>query len=124
MDAHGKNFSLLHIHSDYIELTPFYDLICTGIYPTLSHKMAMKIGNQYDAEMIFPRHWQQLCTNLDFTYSVLKKLMIKQGEALLKIAQLERENFMQIKRDTSTIDKIIARLNKNINETLERLEKE
>ncbi len=123
MDAHAKNFSLLHVNPDYIELTPFYDLICTGIYPTLSQKMAMKIGNQYHAEMIFSRHWQQLGLELDFTYPVLKKLIIKQGETLIKAMQLERENFMQIKRDISTIDKVIARLNKNISETLERLEK-
>jgi serine/threonine-protein kinase HipA len=123
MGAHAKNFSLQHVNPDYIELTPFYDLICTGIYPTLSQKMAMKIGDQYHAEMIFPRHWQQLGMELDFTYPVLKKLIIKQGETLIKSAQLERENFMQIKKDISMIDKVIARLNENINETFEKLEK-
>lgn len=44
MDAHGKNFSLLHHSSSNIRLAPFYDMICTLVYPNLSTRMAMKIG--------------------------------------------------------------------------------
>ncbi|MGK3908219.1 HipA domain-containing protein, partial [Enterococcus faecium] len=43
-DAHGKNFSLLY-HGKQTRLAPFYDLISTSAYPSLSTKMAMKIGS-------------------------------------------------------------------------------
>lgn len=47
-DGHAKNISLLHDENEGIRLAPFYDLLCTGIYPMLSSEMAMRIGKVYD----------------------------------------------------------------------------
>ncbi len=76
MDAHGKNFSLLHSHrrvrantstfsavyrEDFVELTPVYDVVCTRVYKDLSPTMAMKIGGYYEPDKILPRHWERQC---------------------------------------------------------------
>lgn len=45
-DAHAKNFSILRNGND-IRLAPFYDLLCTAIYPSVSDSMAMKLGGSY-----------------------------------------------------------------------------
>ena len=45
-DAHAKNFSLLYVGEIPI-LAPFYDTLSTAVYPTLTPKMAMKIGSKY-----------------------------------------------------------------------------
>ncbi len=63
-DAHGKNFSFLY-ENPYrdeeidIWLAPPYDILCTAIYPGTTSKMAMKIGDEYEAENIFLRHWER-----------------------------------------------------------------
>jgi serine/threonine-protein kinase HipA len=46
MDAHGKNFSLLHNAVSNIRLAPFYDMICTSVYQNLTTNMAMKLTAQ------------------------------------------------------------------------------
>lgn len=43
-DSHSKNISFLMIDGKY-ELSPFYDLISTAIYPTLNSKFSFKIGD-------------------------------------------------------------------------------
>lgn len=44
-DAHAKNFSILH--TDRIQLAPFYDLVSSQIYPALVRRSAMSIGDTY-----------------------------------------------------------------------------
>ncbi len=58
-DAHGKNFSLVY-HGGTIRLAPLYDVLSTVYYPELSKKMAMKIGGEYLADKICPRHFEKL----------------------------------------------------------------
>lgn len=44
-DAHAKNFSILH--TDAIQLAPFYDLVSSQVYPSLVRRSAMSIGDTY-----------------------------------------------------------------------------
>jgi serine/threonine-protein kinase HipA len=57
-DAHAKNFSLLYVGKIPV-LAPLYDALSTAIYPTLTPKMAMKIGSKYKFSEIQVRHWEQ-----------------------------------------------------------------
>ena len=50
-DSHGKNFSLIYENSE-IKLSPLYDLVSTTVYPSLTTKMAMKLGSNYEIEKI------------------------------------------------------------------------
>jgi serine/threonine-protein kinase HipA len=43
-DSHSKNISFLMVDGKY-ELSPFYDLISTAIYPTLDSSFSFKIGD-------------------------------------------------------------------------------
>lgn len=53
-DAHAKNFSLLYAleNTRKPRLSPFYDLVCSTIYPDLSRNMAMKAGKHRDIDRI------------------------------------------------------------------------
>lgn len=51
-DAHAKNFSIITKQDDSYRLSPLYDLVSTSIYDSLTRKMAMKLGNKYDIDMI------------------------------------------------------------------------
>jgi len=57
-DAHAKNFSLLYEGTSVV-LAPLYDTLSTAVYPTLSSKMAMKIGSKYAFSEVQARHWDQ-----------------------------------------------------------------
>lgn len=71
-DAHGKNFSLLY-HAHQTRLAPFYDMISTIQYPSLSQKMAMKMGGKYDFEVLFPRHILKMAEESQLSRALVQK---------------------------------------------------
>ena len=54
-DSHAKNISLLSKSGRY-QLTPFYDLLCTVIYPTLQRNFAYQIGGRFDVLSLSKAH--------------------------------------------------------------------
>jgi serine/threonine-protein kinase HipA len=122
MDAHGKNFSLLHHSTSNIRLTPFYDMICTRAYPDLTSKMAMKIGSKYDPALLFPRHWEQFCDDIQYRYIAMKELIKHHSELMLKISTDEKEILISEGYDVPIINEIIKVMETNIRQTLERFD--
>ncbi len=118
MDAHGKNFSLLHINQNNIKLAPFYDIICTCVYPEITLKMAMKIGSQYNPDHVFPRHWEQLCKEINYSYPMMKKLMKTQTDLILKAAIQEKQQLIDMGENVPIIDKIIQIVEKHTEQIL------
>jgi len=57
-DCHAKNTSLLYNDSARPDLAPFYDLVCTAVYPSLSQRLAMSIGGEFDSRNITKRSWE------------------------------------------------------------------
>jgi serine/threonine-protein kinase HipA len=123
MDAHSKNFSLLHHSQSNIRLAPFYDIVCTGAYSELSKKMAMKIGSKYDVNNLFVRHWKQLCNDINYRFLSMKDLVLNQAESILKFAKQERETLSET-TSVKGVDTIIQRVENNIKNTLERFKEE
>lgn len=115
MDAHGKNFSLLYSNNVITNLAPFYDMLCTRFYPAITNKMAMKIGSKYEADRVLPRHWEQLCETIGYSYPAFKRLLIQQGNSILGV--LEKNNESGITKN------IITTINKNITRVLNQFEK-
>jgi serine/threonine-protein kinase HipA len=69
-DAHAKNFSLLYLPSGgaiRVELAPLYDLVSTASFPSLSPKMAMKIGSKYIPNDLRLRHWEAYWKAIGFS---------------------------------------------------------
>lgn len=82
-DAHGKNFSLLY-ESRQVRMAPLYDVLCTAYYPELSSKMAMKIGGEYNSEMLFPRHFEELADAAGLGKALVKKRVIELADSVLE----------------------------------------
>ena len=75
-DAHGKNVSLLHgdrRSTGAPQLAPFYDLVCTAVYPELSQKPAMKVGGEARWDRIEARHWRRFAEAVDIGPAFLQK---------------------------------------------------
>lgn len=120
MDAHGKNFSLLHRSTSNTQLTPFYDIVCTRAYQEITSKMAMKIGSKYDANDVFPRHWKQLSKEINYRYLAFANLIETLSDQI-KQAAIQEKNELEAKGiDHPIIDRIIKYVIGNIDKTLKR----
>jgi serine/threonine-protein kinase HipA len=80
-DAHAKNFSLLYSGNAPV-LAPFYDLLSTAVYPTLTPKMAMKIGSKYKFSEVQARHWAQFVEGAGFTKARARRRILALAKAL------------------------------------------
>ncbi len=73
MDAHAKNYSLLHSFQG-ICLAPLYDVLCTLAFPEFSRKLAMEIGDYDEPKDIFAYQWRTLCEDIKYSFPAFKKL--------------------------------------------------
>ena len=80
-DAHAKNFSLLYSGKSPV-LAPFYDTLSTAVYPTLTPKMAMKIGSKYKFSEVQARHWDQFAEGVGFTKAQAKRRILELAKSL------------------------------------------
>ncbi|MFA6093234.1 MAG: type II toxin-antitoxin system HipA family toxin [Elusimicrobiota bacterium] len=80
-DAHAKNFSLL-FEGGSIRLAPFYDLISTRVYGTLSTKYAMRIGGQLRGEWVAKEHWLKLAEEAEVGTKAVLSICEEIGENL------------------------------------------
>ena len=80
-DAHAKNFLLLYACQTPV-LAPFYDLLSTAVYPTLTPKMAMKIGSKYKFSEVQARHWEQFAQSAGLARSPARKRILELAKAL------------------------------------------
>lgn len=75
-DAHGKNFSVLHLDNG-IFLAPVYDVLCTSVYD-LDHIMAMKIGKAKYIFDVTPKDWQLFSAHLEVSPSLTMEELQRQ----------------------------------------------
>ena len=85
-DAHAKNYSFLYLEGKP-RLAPAYDLLSTAVYPQLNKKMAMKIGEKYNPEDVYLRHWVQLVPDTQLAKKTMEKDLKKFASRLPKQAQ-------------------------------------
>jgi serine/threonine-protein kinase HipA len=64
-DAHGKNLALLYGEDGSVRLAPFYDLLCTTVYPELDQRMAMRLGGERRPDRLRRKHWERLAEELE-----------------------------------------------------------
>lgn len=84
-DAHAKNFSLLYLQKatgNVAVLAPFYDILSTAVYPTLTPEMAMKIGNKYKFSEVEARHWERFAESVGFTKARAKRRILELARSL------------------------------------------
>jgi serine/threonine-protein kinase HipA len=84
-DAHAKNFSPLYLHKETGKtavLAPFYDTLSIAVYPTLTPKMAMKIGSKYKFSEVQARHWDQFAEGAGFTKAQTKRRILELAKSL------------------------------------------
>lgn len=93
MDGHAKNLSLITI-GKRTRLAPFYDLVCTTVYPNLSQKLAFKIGGENRPRWLMLRHWdrfaEETATKPQFVHKVMADMIQRVELALPGITAMLR----------------------------------
>ncbi len=72
-DSHAKNLSFLY-NEDEISLSPFYDLLCTKVYPGLNEKFSMKIGKKNNPRYLSIHDWKKLAEIIGIKFSIFPEL--------------------------------------------------
>ncbi|SFU69944.1 serine/threonine-protein kinase HipA [Polaromonas sp. YR568] len=63
-DSHAKNLSVYQPPGQGVRLTPFYDLMCTRVYPGLSGEFAFAIGGETRPGNVAQAHVRQMAADL------------------------------------------------------------
>ena len=75
-DSHAKNLSLLATPQG-LRLAPFYDMMCTRIYPGLSSGFAFEIAGEWEPGKLTAAHLANLARTLGVGVRYLQKLAIE-----------------------------------------------
>jgi serine/threonine-protein kinase HipA len=73
-DSHAKNLSLQRLPDGTVMLTPFYDLLCTRAYRSLSREFAFSIGGEVRPGAIGSQHLADLAQQLKMRGPFLRSL--------------------------------------------------
>ena len=119
-DAHGKNFSLLYTLAGAV-LAPLYDALCTAAYPTLTEKMAMKIGSKYKFSEVMAWHWEQFALDAALSPALVKKRILDIAKRLPDLARATQAAFQGQGNSHPVIDQIVALIDQRCALTIRRL---
>ncbi len=119
-DAHGKNFSLLYTPAGAV-LTPLYDALCTAVYPTLTDKMAMKIGSKYKFSEVMARHWEQFAVEAALSPAQVKKRILDIARRLPDLARATQATLQSMALHHRIVDSIVTLIDQRCALTIRRL---
>jgi serine/threonine-protein kinase HipA len=118
-DAHAKNFSLLY--SGKTVLAPFYDTLSTAVYPTLTPKMAMKIGNKYKFSEVQARHWDRFAEDVGLSRAQTKRRVVELAKSLPATARKLQSDAGHSFAGNAVVERIIALIEQRCALTIRRL---
>ena len=119
-DAHAKNFSLLYSGKTPV-LAPLYDTLSTAVYPTLTPKMAMKIGTKYQFSEVQRRHWDQLAEGVGFTKAQAKRRIVELARSMPTTARKLQSASGVGFAGNAMVERIIALIEQRCALTIRRL---
>jgi serine/threonine-protein kinase HipA len=110
-DAHAKNLAILYAERGP-RLAPFYDLLCTQIYPDLAEKYAMKIGGENRPDWLQLRHWERLADELSLKKRFVLDMIQRMTGMIVIEAEKLAEDFQREQGAKAIIEEILALIRK------------
>ena len=80
----------------------------------------MKIGSKYEAGYVFPKHWEQLCKEVNYRYLAMVDLIEVLGCKIKNMVKQEKEQLRANNINDPIFDKIINVVVSNIDQTLKQ----
>jgi serine/threonine-protein kinase HipA len=119
-DAHAKNFSLLYTGQTPV-LAPFYDLLSTAVYPTLTPKMAMKIGSKYKFSEVQARHWEEFAQSAGLARAQTRKRILELAKALPLAARSLQQTGGTPYSGSAVVERVVVLIEQRCALTVQRL---
>ena len=119
-DAHAKNISLLLMQAGP-HLAPFYDLMCTAVYPDLTDNLAMKIGGEDRPDRVIERRWRAFAEDVGVGYKLVRQRLITMKEAIQETALVLRDEFVAEHGKCRVIDQILGVIKQRYDKTTRAL---
>lgn len=110
-DAHAKNLAILYDEKGP-RLAPFYDLLCTQVYPDLAEKYAMKIGGENRPDWLQLRHWERLADELSLKKRFVLDMIQRMAGTIIIEAEKLAEDFQREQGAKAIIEEILALIRK------------
>jgi serine/threonine-protein kinase HipA len=110
-DAHAKNLAIVYAEKGP-RLAPFYDLLCTQVYPDLAEKYAMKIGGENRPDWLQLRHWERLADELSLKKRFVLDMIQRMTGMIVIEAEKLAEDFQREQGAKAIIGKILALIRK------------
>lgn len=120
-DAHAKNFSLLHSGRAPV-LAPLYDTLSTAVYPTLTEKMAMKIGSKYKFGEVEARHWEQFAEGAGLAKAAARRRIQELASGLPHAARALQSDRRHDFAGNGVVERIVALIEQRCELTRRRLD--
>lgn len=113
-DGHAKNLSLLMPENNRWELSPFYDVVTTMIYPKISKSLAFSIGGQKEIGNLHANHWRSFFESVQVNSTwYIKKLIQMCDQAPVEFENI-RHYFESEYGKCPVLDLIGAQIHENI----------
>ena len=117
----GQNdFALLYPGRTPI-LAPLYDTLSTAVYPTLTPKMAMKIGSKYKFSEVEARHWEQFAEGAGLAKGPARRRMLELANSLPRAARALQSDRTHGFAGTGVVERIVALIEQRCALTLRKL---
>lgn len=121
-DSHAKNLSIYYSATGDIRLAPFYDLLCTSLYPGLSRTFAFHIGGESNPSNIHQEHIIAMSNALGFKAKYVLNLAEEMAIALLEKLNTVSEEVSSV-ANVGTEQTMVERLNQHIASNAKSLQK-
>ncbi|MHB8837363.1 MAG: HipA domain-containing protein [Gemmatimonadaceae bacterium] len=118
-DAHGKNFSLLTTAEGHHVLAPFYDIVSTDVYPSLTPSFAMEFGHAERASGLGATDPDRLARDFGVGRSLVRTTI----EAVVSTLRRTHEDVLDAtERDVGVESPVLHRLSALIQSRADQLE--
>lgn len=111
-DGHAKNLSLVYRDKNSKTLAPFYDLVCTAIYPRLDLRIAMSVGGCFDTGQLTEKYWKDMAEAIGVRYSFLQNMIRTMISVWPERIESVSGKFREMYGDHPVIGRIKAVINK------------
>ncbi|MDD4358020.1 MAG: type II toxin-antitoxin system HipA family toxin [Smithellaceae bacterium] len=110
-DAHAKNLAILFTGRGPC-LAPFYDLICTQVYPDLTEKSAMRIGGENRPSWMRQKHWEKLGESVGIKPRLVLKTLKDMSGKIVPEAMALFTDFNQTYGKHAIVERILSVIEK------------
>jgi len=110
-DAHGKNSSVLYRGARGRSLSPLYDVMCTMVYPNLSHALAMSIGGAKAFDGVTRQSFAAMAEEVGMRPQLVLGRLEDMVRKILPMAR-ELASEMNVKWPSAVYGKIVAVIGK------------